>query len=184
MHSAFWQIFRFGWFVSCPGRCVCVFRSDPTSHFTILEPQNPWIDEFYVVQERCTTDSILKLQKWRRSRRGGNAKSLRKGGRPALSQFQSLHIGHSTFLCHIKLANRRLLGLSNGEKDGRAAQFIGMQFSIKGLLLGAHNLRRKLSCLSFSTDPITISELQNPSCDVSQQNEIGWFPDLEALKLC
>ena len=26
------------------------------SPFTIIEPQNPWIDEFYVVQERCATD--------------------------------------------------------------------------------------------------------------------------------
>ena len=28
----------------------------PTSPFTILEPQNPWIDEFYVVQKRRATD--------------------------------------------------------------------------------------------------------------------------------
>ena len=30
--------------------------SYPTSPFTIFEPQNPWIDEFYVVQERRATD--------------------------------------------------------------------------------------------------------------------------------
>ena len=36
----------------------------PTSPFTILEPQNPWIDEFYVVPERPAADFIaLKLQK-------------------------------------------------------------------------------------------------------------------------
>ena len=28
----------------------------PTSPFAIKEPQNPWIDEFYVVQERRATD--------------------------------------------------------------------------------------------------------------------------------
>ena len=28
----------------------------PTSLFTVLEPQNPWIDEFYVVQERLATN--------------------------------------------------------------------------------------------------------------------------------
>ena len=28
----------------------------PTSPFTILEPQNPWIGEFYAVQERRATD--------------------------------------------------------------------------------------------------------------------------------
>ena len=33
----------------------CLIRH-PTSPFTILEPQNPWIDEFYVVRERRTTD--------------------------------------------------------------------------------------------------------------------------------
>ena len=31
---------------------ICV----PTSPFTILEPQNPGIDKFYVIQERRTTD--------------------------------------------------------------------------------------------------------------------------------
>ena len=36
----------------------------PTSPFTILEPQNPWIDEFYIVQERRVTDfKALKLWK-------------------------------------------------------------------------------------------------------------------------
>ena len=34
----------------------------PASPVTILEPQNPWIDEFYVVQESVTTDS--KAPKW------------------------------------------------------------------------------------------------------------------------
>ena len=29
---------------------------NPTNPFAILEPQNPWIDEFYVVQERHATD--------------------------------------------------------------------------------------------------------------------------------
>ena len=29
---------------------------NPTSPFTILEPQNPWLDEFYVAQERRATD--------------------------------------------------------------------------------------------------------------------------------
>ena len=28
----------------------------PTIPFTILEPQNPWIGKYYVVQERCVTD--------------------------------------------------------------------------------------------------------------------------------
>ena len=28
----------------------------PTSPFTVLEPQNPWIDEFYVVQKRLAPD--------------------------------------------------------------------------------------------------------------------------------
>ena len=28
----------------------------PTSPFPILEPQNPWIDEFYLVQKRHLTD--------------------------------------------------------------------------------------------------------------------------------
>ena len=28
----------------------------PMSPFTVLEPQNPWIDQFYVVQERRATD--------------------------------------------------------------------------------------------------------------------------------
>ena len=41
-----------------------ILRIHPTSPFTILEPQNPWIDEFYVVQERRTTDfKALKLRK-------------------------------------------------------------------------------------------------------------------------
>ena len=31
-------------------------HQDPTSPFTILEPQNPWINEFYVVQKRRATD--------------------------------------------------------------------------------------------------------------------------------
>ena len=29
---------------------------NPTNPFAILEPQNPWIDDFYVVQERHATD--------------------------------------------------------------------------------------------------------------------------------
>ena len=34
-----------------------IFRySYPTSPFTILEPRNPWMDEFHVFQERLATD--------------------------------------------------------------------------------------------------------------------------------
>ena len=36
----------------------------PTSPFTIFEPQNPWIDEFYLMQERrATYFKALKLWK-------------------------------------------------------------------------------------------------------------------------
>ena len=41
------------------GKETCLFLylvSCPTSPFTILEPQNPWIGEFYVVQERRAMD--------------------------------------------------------------------------------------------------------------------------------
>ena len=34
---------------------MIVFKKNPTSLFTILEPQNPWIDEFYIVQNRRAT---------------------------------------------------------------------------------------------------------------------------------
>ena len=45
-------------------------RRSPTSPFTILETQNPWIDEFYVVQEhRATNFKALKLRKGSSGRR-------------------------------------------------------------------------------------------------------------------
>ena len=31
-------------------------KDHPTSPFTLLEPQSPWIGEFYVVRERRETD--------------------------------------------------------------------------------------------------------------------------------
>ena len=45
-------------------KCFTILESHPTRPFTILEHQNPWIGEFYVVQERRTTDfKALKLGK-------------------------------------------------------------------------------------------------------------------------
>ena len=38
---------------------LCITKSVAhiaTPPFTILDPQNPWIDEFYVFQERCATN--------------------------------------------------------------------------------------------------------------------------------
>ena len=38
--------------------------NNPDEPFTILEPQNPWINEFQAVQERRAMDfNALKLQK-------------------------------------------------------------------------------------------------------------------------
>ena len=59
---------RSGLFVCCPMPWKWNGRYCPTSPFTILEPQNPWI-EFYVVQESRVIWRILKLQNFERARR-------------------------------------------------------------------------------------------------------------------
>ena len=46
-------------------RGTCGYHAYPASRFPILDPQNPWVDEFYGLQKR----HILKLQSLERSRR-------------------------------------------------------------------------------------------------------------------
>ena len=53
---------------------VSPMSSLPTSPFTILEPQYPWIDEFYVVQERRVTD--CKAPKCEMAGRAHNASNI------------------------------------------------------------------------------------------------------------
>ena len=54
-----------------------------TSSFTILEPQNPWIDKFYLVQERCAMD--FKAPKLRKGSSCSPPLQLKNGIFPSLS---------------------------------------------------------------------------------------------------
>ena len=73
----------------------CKYETHPrreytTSPFTILEPRNSWIDEFYVVQERRETD--FEVSKLLKSSSGNHAflTELLTGGR---REGRSLSIG-------------------------------------------------------------------------------------------